>query len=182
MRFFKLIFVLSFCISLFSCASGAKMENMVFHGDKKTYPDEIQNNMHVGKVSGGKKTNPLLASAIDNKAFSGAVKESLKTQGLYSKDGNYQLEIQILKVNKPVFGFNLKVTTHVRYILTNKVDSSVVLDETIIAFYTAGVSDAFVGIKRLRLANEGSAKKNIEGLLEKLSQMEMGANKIALVE
>jgi len=176
----KILFVLIGCSYLWGCASGAKMENMVFQGDKKEYPSEIQENMGLGEVSGGTKTNPLWTSEIDSESFSGAVKESLKSQGLYSGNGKYQLEVKMLKVDQPLFGFNLKVTTHVQYTLTNSDSGAVVFDDTVIAPYTASVDDAFVAVKRLRLANEGSAQKNIEELLNKLSALRIESQEISL--
>ena len=158
------------------------MENMVFHGDKKEYSGEIQENMGLGEVSGGKKTNPAWTSEIDNEAFSGAVKESLKSQGLYSDNGKYRLVIKMLKVDQPLFGLNLKVTTHVQYILTNADNGTVIFNDTVIAPHTAGVGDAFVAVKRLRLANEGSAQKNIEGLLNKLSGLRIQPQEISLAK
>ena len=69
MKLVKFTFVLVVCSYLLGCASGAKMENMVFHGDQKEYSGEIQENMGLGEVSGGKKTNPAWTSEIDNEAF-----------------------------------------------------------------------------------------------------------------
>ncbi len=182
MKLIKIVSVLVVCTYLWGCASGAKMENMVFQGDQKEYPAELQENLELGDVSGGKKTNPLWTSEIDNNAFSGAVKESLSSQGLYSEDGKYRLEVNLLKVDQPLFGLNFKVTTHVQYMLTNTDSGAVVFDNTVVAPHTASVGDAFVGIKRLRLANEGSAKKNIEELLSKLSDLQIEPLEISLVE
>lgn len=182
MKLVKFTFVLVVCAYLLGCASGAKMENMVFHGDQKEYSGEIQENMGLGEVSGGKKTNPAWTSEIDNEAFSGAVKESLISQGLYSANGKYRLEVSMLKVDQPIFGLDLEVTTYVRYILTSVDSGAVVFDETVIAPYTAGVGDAFVGVKRLRLANEGSAQKNIEGMLKKLSELRIEPKEISLAK
>ncbi|MFP6844034.1 MAG: hypothetical protein VB958_02340 [Thalassolituus sp.] len=106
MKFIKLTIMVFACAYLWGCASGAKMENMVFHGDQKEYVAEIEQNMSLGEVSGGKKTNPAWASEIDNELFSGAT--------------------------------------------------------------------------RLRLANEGSAMKNIEGLLEKLTELDIKASQVSL--
>ena len=171
------LFTLS--IYLLGCASGAKMENMVFQGEQKPYPAELQNNLVVGGISGGKKTNPAWKSEIDNESFSGAVISSLQSQGLYSSDGKYRLDVRMLKVEQPLFGLNLKVTTHVRYILTDKRSSEVVFDDTVISPHTAGLDDAFAAVKRLRLANEGSAMKNIERLLDKLSELNIGSQEIS---
>lgn len=182
MKSIKVAFVLIISSYLWGCASGAKMENMTFHGDKKGYASEIQENMGLGDVSGGQKTNPAWTSEIDNDAFSGALEESLKSQGLYSENGKYQLEVRMLKVDQPLFGFDLEVTTHIQYILTNVDTGAVVLNDTVIARHTAGIDDAFVAVKRLRLANEGSAQKNIEGLLNKLSELRIEPNEISLTK
>ena len=182
MKLVKFTFVLVVCSYLWGCASGAKMENMVFHGDQKKYSEEIQENLGLGQVSGGKKTNPAWTSEIDNEAFLGAVKESLKSQGLYSDNGKYRLEVNMLKVDQPLFGLDLEVTAHVRYILTNVDSGAVIFDDTVITPHTAGVGDAFAAVKRLRLANEGSAKKNIEGLLNKLSDLRIDPQEISLAK
>lgn len=44
-------------------------------------------------------------------------------------------------------------------VLKDTQSGNTVLDETIVAGYTATVGDAFPGVERLRFANEGSAKK-----------------------
>ncbi len=182
MKIVKTMLILAASSYLWGCASGAKMENMAYQGEQKKYATEIQENVGLEEVSGGETTNPLWTSEIDNAAFSGAVKESLISQGLYSDNGEYQLKVNMLKVDQPMFGLDLEVTTTVRYILTNTKSGEVVFDDTVTAPHTAGVSDAFVAVQRLRLANEGSGKKNIEGFLNKLSELHIKPNQISLIE
>lgn len=180
MKILKLAFIFLVSAYLFGCASPAKMENMVYQGNQKAYPEQLRKNVDVSSVSGGKKTNPAWTSEIDDEAFSGALKQSLSAQGLLSDKGGYQLEARLLKVEQPMFGFDIKVTTHVQYILTDVKTNSVVLDKTVVSPYTATVGDAFAAVKRLRLANEGSGKKNIEGLLDKLSALKIRPKAITL--
>ena len=175
---FASIFVIA--VFLFGCASGAKMENMIYQGDQKAYDGGLKNDVEVSSVSGGKKTNPAWTSQISSEAFYGAVEKSLSEQGLLSESGKYQLRINMIKVDQPLFGFDLTVTTHVRYVLTDTKDSTVILDETIVTPHTATVGDAFAAVKRLRLANEGSGKKNIEGLLDKLSELKINPKEISV--
>ncbi|MDI9244668.1 hypothetical protein [Marinobacter sp. CHS3-4] len=170
-------------VYLSGCASGAKMENMVYDNQAMEFAPGLENNMGVSNVTGGEETNPAWTSEIDNDAFTGALKESLLKQGLLSGTGRYQLEAIMLKVDQPLFGLDFEVTTHVKYILTDSQnDGDVVLNETIAAPYTATVSDAFAGITRLRLANEGSGKANIEGLLKKLSELKIDSAQISMAE
>ncbi|EMP56290.1 hypothetical protein MSNKSG1_10463 [Marinobacter santoriniensis NKSG1] len=181
MRNARIFAVLAAVLYLSGCASGAKMGNMVYEGPVNTYDTALQSNVNVANVSGGEDTNPAWTSEIDNDAFAGALKQSLRKQGLLSGDGRYQLEALLLEVDQPMFGLDFKVTTHVKYILTDrKNNGAVVLNETVVAPYTATVGDAFVAIKRLRLANEGSGKANIQSLLEKLSELKIQPGDISL--
>ena len=88
----------------------------------------------------------------------------------------------MLSVDQPFMGFDLEVTTYVEYSLVDSTNDSVIFKETIIAPYTATMSDAFAAIKRLRLANEGAGQKNIEMLLEKLSELKINQSEISLAE
>ncbi|KEF31298.1 hypothetical protein D777_01647 [Marinobacter nitratireducens] len=181
MRIARTLAVLSALIYLTGCASGAQMGNMVYNGPVKTYDTAVKNSVNVTNVSGGEETNPAWTSEISNEAFSGALKQSLRKQGLLSGNGRYKLEALLLEVDQPVFGLDFEVTTHVKYVLTDRDNNgAVVLNETIVAPYTATIGDAFAAIKRLRLANEGSGKANIEGLLEKLSELKIQPGDVTL--
>lgn len=138
--------------------------------------------MELSPVTGGEETNSAWTSEISSDAFSCAVKESLLAQGLLSNKGRYKLKLEMLKVDQPMFGFDMEVTTHVQYILTDTSNNSIILNETIVAPHTATFGDAFAGVKKLRLANEGAGKKNIESLLEKLSALKINKNEISLAE
>jgi hypothetical protein len=172
--------VLAVFVFLLGCASGATKENMNYQGDQKVYDERLKNNIEVAAVSGGESTNPLWTSEISSEEFSSAVKQSLSEQGLLSENGKYQLQVKMIEVDQPSFGFDMTVTTHVQYVLTDTTNHSVILDEVIVAPYTATTGDAFAGYKRLQLANEGSGKKNIEGLLEKLSELKINRKDISI--
>ncbi|MGK0524144.1 MAG: hypothetical protein ACI92N_001783 [Pseudomonadales bacterium] len=183
MRNARILAVLAALLYLTGCASGAKMGNMVYEGPVKAYDTALENNVTVTNVSGGKETNPAWTSEIDNDAFAGALKQSLQKQGLLSGSGRYQLEALLLEVDQPMFGLDFKVTTHVRYILTDSDNNgTVVLNKTVVAPYTATIGDAFAAIKRLRLANEGSGKANIQGLLNKLNELQIQSGEISFAQ
>lgn len=175
------IFLLCIACYLAGCASGAKIDSMVYNLEQKQYPATFNNNVSLGEVSGGKETNPLWTSQIDNEAFSGAIIQSLQSQGLYAERGTYSLNAELIKVKQPLFSGNTTVATSVKYRLTDLSSNKVILDELIEAAYTAKLSEAFIGVQRLRLANEGSIKNNIAALLEKLATMDIDM-KITLAE
>ncbi|MBL1457324.1 MULTISPECIES: hypothetical protein [unclassified Methylophaga] len=182
MKIAKISLILVAILYLSGCASGAKVENMTYQGAQKNYSEGLKQSVEVAKVSGGKETNPLWTSEISSDAFSTAVKQSLSTQGLLSDNGRYKLTVNMLSVDQPFMGFDLEVTTYVEYSLVDSTNDSVIFKETIIAPYTATMSDAFAAIKRLRLANEGAGQKNIEMLLEKLSELKINQSEISLAE
>ncbi len=152
----RLLLLIGLSGVLFGCASGAKVENMSYMEAKHRYADALEANVGVNDVSGGTETNPLWTSEISNDAFRQAVKDSLSSQGLLSESGNYDLAIQLLEVKQPIMGFDLTVTTRIRYVLTDKSSDEVVMDEMIITPHTSTMADAFAAVKRLRLANEGA--------------------------
>lgn len=177
----RILVVLAALFYLSGCASGAKMGNMVYDGPMKEFNTALESNVNVSSITGGKETNPAWTSEIDNDAFAGALKQSLRRQGLLSGKGRYQLEALLLEVDQPIFGLDFEVTTHVKYLLTDRENGdAVVLNETIVAPHTATVGDAFVAIKRLRLANEGSGKANIAALLDELSELQIEPGEISL--
>ena len=170
-------------IFLYGCASGAKFQNTAYtEPSGLTYDEKLENNIGVFSVDGGEKTNPLWTSEISNEAFKEAVKLSLSNQGLLSENGEYQLKVKLLQVDQLLFGLDLEVTTNVNYVLTDTKTNKVVLNEVIVAPYTATMGDAFVAIKRLRLANEGSGRSNIEGFLKKLSALNISSSEVSLAD
>lgn len=65
----------------------------------------------------------------------------------------------------------MTVKAVVNYKLTDKTSHNTILKETIDSSYTAQFSDSVVGVKRLRLANEGAIKENIKQFIEKLNHL-----------
>lgn len=168
MKFIKQITLIFGSLYLLSCASAASLDNMKYTGNKKSYPSKYMKSISLDLISGGTETSAFLNSEIDGRTFKDAVKESLKAQGLYSEKGSYKLGIKILAVDQPMMGLDMKVTTVIEYIL--KRSGKQIFKETITAPFTATFGDHIYGPSRLKIANEGSAKKNIEMLLEFLSK------------
>lgn len=180
MSFFKPLLILFPVVFLYGCAFGAKQENMVYAEVRGlTYDPALHSEVEVASVVGGEETNPLWTSEISNDAFKRAVEISLSVQGLWAQDARYQLEVQLLEVKQPLFGLDCTVITYVRYLLIDRHTGRVVMDEQVVGQHTATVGDAFVGIKRLRLANEGAGKENIAGLMRKLATLQVSDVKVS---
>lgn len=183
MKKFRMLVVIGCTAVLFGCASGAKMENMVYgnaDGAPTTYDKALKKAINVGTVTGGEETNPLWTSEISDEAFYGAIRKTLELQGLLSDSGRYRLSVSLLNVDQPSFGFDMTVTTDVKYTLVDSRTGKTLLNKTIKAPHTATVGDAFVAIERLRLANEGSGKKNIGAFMKALSKLKINPRDVSL--
>lgn len=157
-------------LSLTACATASQPGAMVPSVSAKsivTSQSKLFEAVTIGPVDGGKKTNPLWTSKVSNEDFAEALRQSFAAHAMLATDaGDYRLDAQLVKLKQPVMGIDLSVTSDVKYVLTNIATGEVVFDETISEKYTAKMGDAFVAVKRLQLANEGSIKSNISTLIE----------------
>jgi hypothetical protein len=65
-------------------------------------------------------------------------------------------------VDQPLLGFSMTVKMEVSYALVDTQSGKTLWSKSIESEYTAKASEAFAGVKRLRLANEGAARENIQ--------------------
>jgi hypothetical protein len=158
-------------IGLSGCATAAKPEAMVAktQAADRPFPQFLSHAMCVRNVSGGEKTNPPWVSKVDNDGFRTALGTSLDTAGLSTPASGcaYPIDVNLLGLSQPSLGFDMTVTSHVNYKVYDPKAQPLVL-ETIDAPFTATVSDAFIGVERMRLANEGSIRASIEKFFDKL--------------
>lgn len=127
--------------------------------------------LSLANVSGGADTNPLWLSQVADADFKLALEQSLKKALLLSNsiiDSKYLLEVKLLKLDQPLFGLDLKVTSIVEYSLKSKSSGQAVYSKTIATPFTATFSDSAMAIVRLRIANEGAVRNNIEQVIDDL--------------
>lgn len=165
---------LGMCILLAGCAQPAQRTAMV-PGSIAPTPSSAKYHGSVGNVTGfgGEETNPMWTSEISKEDFQAALQTSLRQAGIYSASGRYSLRADILSVEQPLAGIDLKVVMTVRYNIIDT-NSRILFDRTIKSEYTAEFSEAFVAIERLQKANEGAARANIHLLLRALGSTSSG--------
>ena len=184
MLYLRLLLATTLITLITGCASPAQTSGMSVTADQasaNTYDSLLRNNIALTEVNGGDKTNPMWTSEIDALDFGAALKQSLANANLLGNgSAPYALRANLLRVDQPIFGLNFEVTSEVEYTLIESSTNKVVLREIIRTPFTAGVSDSVIGVKRLRLANEGSARTNITALLKRLSILKIKANQVTL--
>jgi hypothetical protein len=154
------------------CASGSKPDAMVAQIVAPVHKNDADVSI---AVSGGKETSKMGASQISDDAFAQALRDSIEKAGLFSKVGadgaRYRLTGFIGKVDQPMFGFSFTVKMEVSYALKDTKSGSTVWTKDINSEYTATAGQAFAGVERLRLANEGAARENIRQALTEMAAL-----------
>jgi hypothetical protein len=169
--FIRSLTIIALLSLLAGCASSARPEQMVLKTgvDTRPFPNELLHSMCVRTVTGGEKTNPLWLSKVDNDGFRSALSSSMEGAQLVGSGDScsHPVDVNLLGLSQPAIGFDMTVTSHVNYKVFDKAGQPYLL-ETIDAPFTATMSDAFVGVKRLQMANEGSIRTSIEKFFVRL--------------
>lgn len=168
----RLFFSILLLTSVAACASGARSGAMTASITEATVISDtssLKKAITVGEVTGGSETNPLWTSEVGSPEFQTALEQSLMLNAMYEAGKpKYRLDAKLLDVDQPIMGLDLTVDSHVFYRLAEAGSDELVYETEISCSYTANFSDAFLGVERLRLANEGSMKKNISLFIEAL--------------
>lgn len=158
-------------IYLQGCASGATTAGMTSTKTYMTSNNPFAQKISVDAVDGGSWTNPIWISKVGNKDMQEAVKASLKNNGLLANgNGAYILKPTIKDVDQPIFGASFTVNADVQYVLKEAASGKVVLSKTLKSSHKATMSDSFFGVKRMRIANEGAIRNNIDLLLQQITE------------
>ena len=159
---------------LSGCATASKPDAMVA---KPVAVTRVSSSDVSVAVSGGKDTSKMGASQISDDAFAQALRDSISQSGLFkavaAAGGRYKLSAFIGKVDQPIMGFSMTVKMEVSYTLVDTMSGTAVWSKNIASEHTAKASEAFAGVTRLRLANEGAARDNIEQALTEMSMLHL---------
>lgn len=170
-NFAGILCIVMFLAMLGGCASPATHQAMTVQPQPGAVLNpKLKGAIRIDKIAGGKDTNPLWTSQVDNDTFSKALENSLAIAG-YLVPGNtkapYALSADLKELNQPLFGLTFDVKSSVLYRLTGP---DMGKEFPVNATGSASPSDAFVGVERLRIANERSILENIKALLKELER------------
>lgn len=162
-------------ILLAGCASPANRADMtpaaIQSAKKNPYSLSV-------KAIGGNETSAVGSSEISNEDLRAAIESSVTSSSLFKevvqgKSGDYELSVTVTKLTKPMFGTSFTVDMEAGWTLVKASDKSIVMRKSITSSHTATMSDAFVGVTRLRLAVEGAARNNIKSGLEQIASLNL---------
>lgn len=181
-RFASLTSLFVVALSLVGCAGPARVEQMQSSSSlavrTAVASSPIKETISVKDVTGGKETNPLWISNVSSADFSRALEASLKDAGLLSANNQgskYMLVAHLQKLDQPFAGASMTVTATVQYILIDRATNKDAFSRTVSLPYTAAWNAAFAGAERLKLANEGAIRVNIQDLIDALLAAKISA-------
>lgn len=167
----KLALVAALGLVTAACAQPARTSAMIADVSQNAVlvdGSPLKNSVELSVVTGGKKTDPMWISEVSNEDFSSALRLSLKQHTMLSEaNGPLVLTTTLISLEQPIMGFDMTVTSTVRYQVAHATNGSV-FDGTIKTPYPANFSDAALGAERLRLANEGTIRTNIKPFIDAL--------------
>ena len=170
--------LLALALGLGGCANPATVQGMtVKTAELSPAAPEVASSLEIQDVTGGKETNAMWHSEVSNTDFKTALVASMKTAGLLSEANaaRFKVRVTLLKLDQPFMAIDMKVIATVRYVVVDAKSGAEILNEVVTTPFTAHLGDAVVGTTRLRLANEGAARKNIAGFIAQVNATKLGA-------
>jgi uncharacterized lipoprotein YajG len=157
---------------LVGCASPATQQSMSISAQDMvaTVNPGLKGQLVVRSVTGGQDTNPMWMSKVDTQSFKGALDKSIAVAGYKANDaaaGKYRVDANLQDLDQPLMGFTFDVVSKVLYTVSGQTKQE---QFAVTATGSASTSDAFVGMERMRIANERSIKENIKLFLQKLGE------------
>lgn len=141
--------------------------------DPPARPETHRGAIWVESVAGVESAQPQRKSEITPDDFRTALEAFLRDAGCLAPDSasaRYTLVAKLTSVEQPAFAFNVTVTTKVRYdVLDTATHETASMEVT--ARGTAGAREAFLGSKRLKIANDRSMAANIRALLGEIQSL-----------
>jgi len=129
----------------------------------------LRNAVCVELVDGGKKTNPLWVSEVDNRSFLDALEASLANHGLLAPNDEscrFGVEAHLLGLSQPYISIDVEVTANVNYRVRRPGAADLYLIRTERAAYIERfTADKPLWATRLKAANEGAVRKNIRSFI-----------------
>lgn len=118
------------------------------------------------------------SSQITANTFAASLLRSLRESGVFSRvldtpDGDYLLHVSFVSAQEPAAALDMKVQLVTKWILTRRSSGEDVFRENVATTYVAKLGRAFAGGTRLRLANEGAGRENIEEGIRRLSALKL---------
>ena len=80
----------------------------------------------------------------------------------------FRINVNVLSIKNPMMGINLKSELRIKWQLIDISENKIVWEDNLTNDYTATMSDSLVAVTRLRIANEGVIRENIQLAIDEM--------------
>jgi hypothetical protein len=130
------------------------------------------------RTSGGSETVAMDSSNISDADLKAAIEDSIVRSRVFktvvqSGGGDYELNVRIVSLSKPLFGTTFTVDLETAWSLVKVSDRSIVMRRSFATKGVATMDEAFAGVTRLRLAVEKAARENVAQGLRAVGELKL---------
>jgi hypothetical protein len=130
------------------------------------------------RTSGGSETGAMDSSNISDADLKAAIEDSIARSRVFenvvqSGGGDYELNVRIVSLSKPLFGTTFTVDLETAWSLVKVSDRSIVMRRSFATKGVATMDEAFAGVTRLRLAVEKAARENVAQGLRAVGELKL---------
>lgn len=165
----KNLLIFALLSSAIGCAvAQVEVGQMVLTSDKKLEStNQFYQQIEIGATSGSALG---FGPHVTNGNFQQALLDSLKilTALNSDKNGKYVLNTTLKSIDTPYWGISFPSDAVVNYVVVEKVNGKIVLDQIVQSHGEAKFSESLLGYKRSGLARGRSVQENFEKLFELL--------------
>ena len=174
-RLSLLLGIAGLILTLTGCSSPATRAAMT--PQNLTVTKHHPSSLHV-LTSGGSDTGAMDSSNIADSDLKAAIEDAVVQSKLFksiiqSSSGDYELNVRVTSLVKPVFGATFTVDMESAWSLTKMSDRSIAMRKSVKSSGTASMGDALAAVTRLRLAVEAAARNNIAQGLTAIAELNL---------
>ena len=175
---FNIIAMLCIHALLTGCVPPTKTEHMVVSSNNQRQAhSKFFEKLSVGNVTVNLKDDKRAESQITKQDLKAALYKSLANYSFIatSSPATYKMDAELETFEQVGFDvkisnmLDIKVKSVISYSIYEIYSGKLVFKKNIESYYTTEFNKAFAGVKRVRLANEGSIRSNFELLMQELT-------------
>lgn len=130
------------------------------------------------QTDGGAETDAMSGSNVSNADLKAAIEDAVMQSKVFKSivqtaGGDYQLNVRVVSLSKPLFGATFTVEMETAWSLTKEADRTIVMRKSVTSSGKATMGEAFVGATRLRLAVENATRENISQGLKAVAELKL---------
>lgn len=143
---------------------------------KDTYAQgDLKNNVTISSVVVPEDFHTSDIGSIDSLMLNDVLTSALNASdylNITDKNSKYSLDVTLIELTTPSFGFDMDGKSVIEYKLTNTADQKVLFDDMIVQGYIANFGEAYNATLRARIARSKAIRENVSQFLHVLRNID----------